>query len=518
VTKRKKNKRAAGNSSDRARPLGYHEPYKKLIAGYGDDHPHWQAQALCWLMKYGIRNLRHYVETNLDGRITEAPCLTFHFPVDWNWEVWKRSHCAGGSMNLGRLTAANTRTKKRALKTLAWMMVKHVMILTMQELTGNVGCEKRGGRLIPILPADATGALSTVKGKKERQAVLEGLFQPFCVGAAPIAVDIEKLTPDAPVPKEISRQLAQASKLIHLPALEWTLTVDGHRMRAMLVFQINPFVLEPKRKAAYFPLTIGLNIAPDESDVEKLLRLLNEPWADASNWSKPDKEQIWSAIVQTLEELAKSFGPKPSPEVEEAILSVNAQLKIVGPAGNGKGRKAILDRLLKSFTRTGELLHWECDAFPAGARVSPLRWQKLADAGFERLIFDLVSSARGYENAQWLTHTNAADRGRDISVDRLSIDSLSGTRRFRVIVQCRHKKCVGVGEVSQLKEQMALWEPPRVDELIIATSGRFSTDAVQWIEKQNESNHSLRIIMWPDSHLEKLLAQRPYLLDSSNLR
>src|SRR5947209_7374878 len=141
---------AAGKSAARARLLGYHEQYKKLITGYRDDHPHWQAQALCWLMKYGIRNLRHYVETNLDGRITEAPCLTFHFPVDWNWEVWKRSRCAGGSMNLGKLTAANTRTKKRALKTLAWMMVKHVMILTMQELTGNVGCEKRGGRLIPI--------------------------------------------------------------------------------------------------------------------------------------------------------------------------------------------------------------------------------------------------------------------------------------------------------------------------------------------------------------------------------
>src|SRR5207249_2180158 len=125
---------------------------------------------------------------------------------------WKRSRCAGGSMNLGKLTAANTRTKKRALKTLAWMMVKHGMILTMQELTGNVGCEKRGDRLIPILPADATAALSTVKGKKERQAVLEALFQPFCVGVAPIAVDIEKLTPEAPVPKEISRQLAQASK------------------------------------------------------------------------------------------------------------------------------------------------------------------------------------------------------------------------------------------------------------------------------------------------------------------
>jgi hypothetical protein len=82
---------------------------------------------------------------------------------------------------------------------------------------------------------------------------------------------------------------------------------------------------------------------------------------------------------------------------------------------------------------------------------------------------------------------------------------------LRVIVQCRHKKCVGVSEVSQLKEQMSLWEPPRVDELIVATSGRFSTDSVQWIEKHNESHVSPRIVMWPDSHLERLLAQRPNL-------
>ena len=52
-----------------------------------------------------------------------------------------------------------------------------------------------------------------------------------------------------------------------------------------------------------------LIVAPDELDVEKLRRLLKEPWADATNWSKADKEQVWSGIVQTLEELAKSFGP-----------------------------------------------------------------------------------------------------------------------------------------------------------------------------------------------------------------
>jgi hypothetical protein len=186
-------------------------------------------------------------------------------------------------------------------------------------------------------------------------------------------------------------------------------------------------------------------------------------------------------------------------------------LKIIGPAGDDSNRRKTVERLLKTLSKTGELIHWESETVPALAQAPRLKWSKLSEEDFERKIFDVVSCARGYENAQWLTHTNAADKGRDVSVYRVTTDSLSGSRRLRVIVQCRHKKCVGVAEVSQLKEQMTLWEPPRVDELIIATSGRFSTDAVQWIEKHNESNHSLRIIMWPDSHLERLLAQRPIL-------
>lgn len=40
-------------------------------------------------------------------------------------------------------------------------------------------------------------------------------------------------------------------------------------------------------------------------------------------------------------------------------------------------------------------------------------------------------------------------------------------------------------------------EPPRVDVLIIATSGRFSADAVQYLERHNQSEAALRIEMWP---------------------
>jgi hypothetical protein len=65
---------------------------------------------------------------------------------------------------------------------------------------------------------------------------------------------------------------------------------------------------------------------------------------------------------------------------------------------------------------------------------------------------------------------------------------------------------------------MQLWEPPTVDELIIATSGRFTSDAVDIIEKHNNAKKSPFIRMWPESHLERLLAARPQLITKFQLQ
>ena len=161
---------------------------------------------------------------------------------------------------------------------------------------------------------------------------------------------------------------------------------------------------------------------------------------------------------------------------------------------------------METFSKTGQVIQLECDPGPAELVVEKLMWSNISDEDFERLLFTLVSSSRGYENAEWLTDTNAADRGRDLSVFRTTKDPLMGSRRLRVVIQCKHKKSIGLAEIAQLKEQMRLWEPPRIDELIIATSGRFTTDAVEWIEKLNLSESPLRIEMWPGSRLERLLA------------
>jgi hypothetical protein len=54
--------------------------------------------------------------------------------------------------------------------------------------------------------------------------------------------------------------------------------------------------------------------------------------------------------------------------------------------------------------------------------------------------------------------------------------------------------------------------------LIIATTGRFTTDTIDFIEKHNNSDRAMRIEMWPESHLERLLAQRPGLVVEFHLR
>lgn len=159
-------------------------------------------------------------------------------------------------------------------------------------------------------------------------------------------------------------------------------------------------------------------------------------------------------------------------------------------------------------------------ARPRGPILTGLAWENIDDDQFERLIFNLISATRGYENPEWLMKTRAADKGRDLSATRVIQDELTATLRLRTIIQCKHwqAKSVTLHEVAGTEAQMALWGNPPVDVLVMATSGRFTADAVQWIEQHNAKGARPRIEMWPDSHLERLLAARPGLIAEFGLR
>lgn len=145
--------------------------------------------------------------------------------------------------------------------------------------------------------------------------------------------------------------------------------------------------------------------------------------------------------------------------------------------------------------------------------VRKIDWSKLDSESFERLIFSILDASEDYENPEWLTTTNAPDRGRDISAYKITRDSLGHTRRFRVIIQCKHWQATSVSptDVERAIAQRTLWGDPPVDELIIATSGRFTDPAVQVVENRNAGSERLHIRMWPDSELERILATRPEL-------
>jgi Restriction endonuclease len=157
-------------------------------------------------------------------------------------------------------------------------------------------------------------------------------------------------------------------------------------------------------------------------------------------------------------------------------------------------------------------------AKPKGPVCTELNWSVLTPAEFERLIFNIIDRTAGYTNPQWLTHTNAPDRGRDLSVERIVQDPLVGSRTSRIILACKHTDSVNLSTVTDLREQMKLWEPPRVDELIIVSSGRFTTDAIDYIEKHNRGTEVMRIEMWASTQLEQLLADRPELIADFHLR
>ncbi len=157
---------------------------------------------------------------------------------------------------------------------------------------------------------------------------------------------------------------------------------------------------------------------------------------------------------------------------------------------------------------------------PEGGVSVRVNWTKVDDDGFERILFDLLRGLNGYQNVQWLMKTRAPDRGRDLSVERAIADSAGCTRTERVIVQAKHwtTKSVAPPDVLGTLASLTTWEPPVIRSLVIATSARFTADAVAVIEKHNNDGKMPLIEMWPDSHLEAMLSTRPDLIAEHRLR
>ena len=279
-----------------------------------------------------------------------------------------------------------------------------------------------------------------------------------------------------------------------------------------------------------------LNQARRELVRERVLRLvseINSRLAEMAGRIPADKQPVdddsWRSFVQAFTEVERLTGDSVPRKARWGYLQRHIAW------GQGQDLQdivrvdwpSVLAEIQDSLYSEFEPLPVKVDnlatlvaAKPTGPVTTKLTWHVLSPDDFERLLFNLVADADDYTNPQWLMHTNAPDRGRDISVERVAVDSLSGTKNQRVIIQAKHwqSKSVAVADVMEATAQMSLWEPPIVHALVFATTGRFTADAVAWIERHNANNERPYIEMWPDSHLELLLASRPHLVAQFKLR
>lgn len=263
------------------------------------------------------------------------------------------------------------------------------------------------------------------------------------------------------------------------------------------------------------------------AEVDRLLELLGQSAATLEPRASLDGEH-WARVRSLIAELDRLLGSSSRREAWGALNRHLAFAMVVDlidiRTNDWPSVKKVLASLAYDATEPlpvaaadlGQLVATK----PKGTVGTGLNWSTLDDQAFERLVFSIIDSASGYEKAEWLMQTRAPDRGRDLSVQRVREDSLSGPHRERVIIQCKHwlRKSVGDVDVSDVLAKMVHWEPPIVDELIIATSGRFTADAVSYVEKHNHAGKRPRLEMWPESRLESLLAQRPAIVALFGLR
>ncbi|WP_311389424.1 restriction endonuclease [Corynebacterium haemomassiliense] len=146
-------------------------------------------------------------------------------------------------------------------------------------------------------------------------------------------------------------------------------------------------------------------------------------------------------------------------------------------------------------------------------------WSGISYKDFERLLFDVLSALEGYENVEWLTESDAPDRGRDIYLDRMLRDSSGGCRIERVIVQAKHypERSIQPYDIEKAMSAADSWIGAPVSCVIIATSGNFTDTAVDTVNGRNLRG-TPRIEMWNRSFLERLLNQHPRLIDDYGLR
>lgn len=126
---------------------------------------------------------------------------------------------------------------------------------------------------------------------------------------------------------------------------------------------------------------------------------------------------------------------------------------------------------------------------------------------FEELCFDLIKVIGRWVNINW--HRGGADKGRDITAERIDSSDIINTIKEKWFFQCKRYEA-GIGE-RDISSAIDWAHAEKADRLVIISNSTLTKDCQDYIEKRKPALHS-KITWWTDKNFIALLQDFPHVL------
>ena len=342
------------------------ERMNEAADAYEKAEPDWLGRALLNQVRFGLDNLRHYIDDPDEDRISwDFPFVELTYPVEWDFTPQEgQPH---GRWLSGTFTAEDVVDGKVSDERVLEVLCDHLQLEALSCLTHHVvewreaGKTDAEGRPAYILPQDLVAWLDEttgttldengVHGTPEavalRGLLVDELARPFSMGAFEAEATVADAKLDAPNPAEVealvgSETLLSASELSaeewvqvdagaaafeelekdrpDIPPLNFTATSDaGEPLEGSVVALVYPLVVDATARRAWFTLGVGLIFTKgdprrlSEKDVAELWEGLTKPDAGETPRSETSTRSTKSARS------APRAGP-PQAKVERLLL------------------------------------------------------------------------------------------------------------------------------------------------------------------------------------------------------
>lgn len=448
-------------SDDAERIRWYVDKLPDILGSFEESHPQWQPGILISILEWALLSLKRYIEDPTEQEISwDEPFVEIRFPVDCTkdgkgdelGEIYK--------VTTGALTSDEVRDDESAKRALSALMVRHLEIVTLQDLTEGLGMITKGEGFIPVIPDHVAEPLMVIEDEAKRHREMMKLFRPLSFGAGTIDygdLDIEN-TDGCPVPSDVSDQLGKIME----PLISIPMEANGNPIQLITIFEIHPLVIDPETLKGYFPIVVGLAIQ-SRSGGHVGIDWIEHSWASFSGWPEEERAKVWGWLSQSIKVALEEVGFGAEPEFEEAFLTISATIKVVAPTGRmNEG----IDAVLRNLRNAGDVLKFgierQCPTTSPNDRTS--EWLPLLDAvdgagnnkvkgeALERLMVSMFESVPGFDvSSNVRTQTEEID----LWIENSSTVPVLSKEGSEILVECKNwKEKTGKNEFVIFREKL----------------------------------------------------------------